>query len=75
MANADVAAKQTSGNRKVFEIRSIDHIPDAERHGSLYSQFTLWLSANLQVTAIITGALAVVLGGDVFWSLIALLLG
>jgi hypothetical protein len=39
------------------------------------SQFTLWLGANLQITAIVTGALAVVLGGDVFWSLIALLAG
>jgi nucleobase:cation symporter-1, NCS1 family len=61
--------------RKLLETRSIDYIPDAERHGSLFSQFTLWLSANLQITAIITGALAVVLGGDVFWSLVALLIG
>jgi NCS1 family nucleobase:cation symporter-1 len=59
----------------LIEVRSIDFIPDAERHGGLLSQFTLWLSANLQITAIVTGALAVVLGGDVFWSLIALLLG
>ncbi len=58
-----------------FEIRSIDYIPDAERHGGLGSQFTLWLAANLQITAIVTGALAVVFGGDVFWSLPALLLG
>jgi len=58
-----------------IELRSIDYIPDAERHGALPSQFTLWLGANLQITAIITGALAVVLGGDVFWSLIALLMG
>jgi len=61
--------------RKLLETRSIDYIPDTERHGSLLSQFTLWLSANLQVTAIITGALAVVLGGDVFWSLVALSTG
>src|SRR5690606_12309777 len=47
----------------------------AERHGRLYSQFTLWLGANLQITAIVTGALAVVLGGDVFWSLIGLFIG
>uniref|UniRef100_UPI001FC8ACE1 purine-cytosine permease family protein n=1 Tax=Burkholderia sp. BCC1640 TaxID=2676294 RepID=UPI001FC8ACE1 len=60
---------------ELIESRSIDYIPDAERHGSLASQFTLWLSANLQITAIVTGALAVVLGGDVFWSLVALLLG
>ena len=57
----------------LFEVRSIDHIPEAERHGGLASQFTLWLAANLQITAIVTGALAVVVGGDVFWSLIALL--
>src|SRR5437868_11382711 len=59
----------------LIEVRSIDFIPDAERHGGLLSQFTLWLSANMQITAIVTGALAVVLGGDVFWSLVALLLG
>jgi nucleobase:cation symporter-1, NCS1 family len=58
-----------------IEVRSIDYVPDSERHGGLASQFTLWLGANLQITAIVTGALAVVLGGDVFWSLIALLLG
>jgi NCS1 family nucleobase:cation symporter-1 len=58
-----------------IETRSIDYIPDAERHGGLLSQFTLWLGANLQITAIVTGALAVVFGGDVFWSLIALLIG
>ncbi|MFL9870592.1 purine-cytosine permease family protein [Paraburkholderia megapolitana] len=61
--------------RTVVERRTIDYIPDAERHGHLISQFTLWLAANLQITAIVTGALAVVLGGDVFWSLVGLLLG
>jgi NCS1 family nucleobase:cation symporter-1 len=58
-----------------IEVRSIDYVPEAERHGALSSQFTLWLAANLQITAVITGALAVVFGGDVFWSLVALLLG
>src|SRR5580698_9239282 len=58
-----------------IEIRSIDYVPDGERHGGLVSQFTLWLGANLQITAIVTGALTVVLGGDVFWSLVGLLLG
>ncbi|WMD18916.1 cytosine permease [Achromobacter seleniivolatilans] len=59
----------------LIERRSIDHIPESERHGKLYSQFTLWMGANLQITAIVTGALAVVLGGDVFWSLIGLFIG
>ncbi|MFB7733277.1 purine-cytosine permease family protein [Streptomyces sp. NPDC056112] len=59
----------------VVEQRSIDVVPDAERHGSAFSQFTLWLGANLQITAVVTGALAVVFGGGAFWSIIGLLLG
>ena len=61
--------------RPVIETRSIDYIPENERHGSAFGQFTLWLGVNLNITAIVTGALAVVLGGDVFWSLIGLLIG
>jgi len=64
-----------AASSSVIERRSIDYIPDGERHGRLFSQFTLWLGANLQITAIVTGALAVVLGGDVFWSLIGLFVG
>src|SRR5690606_38699787 len=62
-------------SKPLIERRSIDYIPESERHGRVYSQFTLWLGANRQIAAIVTGALAVVLGGDVFWSLIGLLLG
>ncbi|BAN51040.1 cytosine permease [Metapseudomonas resinovorans] len=66
---------QEPSAKPLIERRSIDYIPEAERHGRLYSQFTLWMGANLQITAIVTGALAVVLGGDVFWSLIGLFIG
>ncbi|ARX83994.1 putative purine-cytosine permease YxlA [Streptomyces alboflavus] len=58
-----------------MERRSIDVVPDAERHGTAFSQFTLWLGANLQITAVVTGALAVVFGGDVVWSIVGLVLG
>ncbi|WP_419709934.1 purine-cytosine permease family protein [Pseudomonas sp. NFX224] len=69
------ATKESAQRKTYIERRSIDYIPESERHGRLLSQFTLWFGANLQVTAIVTGALAVVLGGDVFWSLIGLLTG
>ncbi|MFD8572048.1 purine-cytosine permease family protein [Streptomyces sp. NPDC059639] len=59
----------------VVEQHSIDVVPDSERHGRPFSQFTLWLGANLQITAVVTGALAVVFGGDVVWSLIGLVVG
>ena len=62
-------------NNRFIESRSIEPIPDNERHGSIFSQFTLWMGANLQITAIVTGALAIVFGGDVFWSLAGLALG
>ncbi|NUH41474.1 cytosine permease [Streptomyces samsunensis] len=59
----------------LVEKRSIDVVPDAERHGTAFSQFTLWLGANLQITAVVTGALAVVFGAGAFWAIIALLIG
>ncbi|MGY0018027.1 purine-cytosine permease family protein [Streptomyces sp. cg35] len=59
----------------VVEKHSIDVVPDSERHGRAFHQFTLWLGANLHITAVVTGALAVVFGGDVVWSLAGLVLG
>ncbi|WP_301483520.1 cytosine permease [Intrasporangium sp.] len=59
----------------VIESRSIDVIPGTERHGSPMNQFTLWLGANLQITAIVDGSLAVVFGADAIWAIIGLLIG
>ena len=58
-----------------IETRTIDVVPDAERHGSPRSQFTLWFGANMQITAIVDGALAVVFGADALWAIVGLLLG
>ncbi|MFC9994896.1 purine-cytosine permease family protein [Nocardia sp. NPDC127526] len=57
------------------ERHTIDVIPDAERHGSPRSQFTLWFGANMQITAIVDGALAVIFGADALWAIIGLLIG
>ncbi|EMK3757486.1 cytosine permease, partial [Providencia rettgeri] len=56
----DIATGQKSRQENVplIEARSIDYIPESERHGTLSSQFTLWFGSNLQITAIVTGALA-----------------
>jgi len=58
-----------------IERRSIDVVPASERHGTPRSQFTLWFGANMQVTAIVDGALAVVFGADALWAIIGLLIG
>ncbi|MGK5545335.1 purine-cytosine permease family protein [Streptomyces sp. URMC 127] len=57
------------------ERRTIEVIPDAERHGAPHSQFTLWFGASMQITAVVDGALAVVSGADALWAVPALLAG
>lgn len=58
-----------------IERRTIDVVPARERHGTPRSQFTLWFGANMQITAIVDGALAVVFGADALWAIIGLFLG
>ena len=65
--------KSTSG---LVENRTIDWVPPNERHGTPFSQFTLWFGSNTQITAIVDGALAIaVFKSDALWAIIALLIG
>lgn len=57
------------------ETRTIDMVPESERHGTSHSQMTLWFGANLQITAVVDGALAVVFGAEAMTAIIGLLIG
>lgn len=57
------------------EQRSIDYIPDAERHGKARDLFNIWFSANMQLTSVMTGAVVVSLGLNIFWALAAVIIG
>ncbi|MBB2891384.1 purine-cytosine permease family protein [Flexivirga oryzae] len=57
------------------ERRSIDFIPHDERHGEPRSLFNVWFAANMQVTAIVTGALLVVIGLPLVWAIVADVIG
>ena len=57
------------------EQRSIDHVPAEERHGSPRSLLFVWFAANTSITAVVTGALFVVLGNTALWSIPAIVLG
>ena len=57
------------------ERRSIDFIPETERHGRPAGLFAIWFAANMQVTTIVTGALGVLLGLSLPWAVLALVLG
>lgn len=60
---------------EAMERRTIDMVPEAERHGSVKNQFTLWMGANLQITAVVDGALAIVFGSEALSAIIGLLIG
>jgi NCS1 family nucleobase:cation symporter-1 len=57
------------------ERRSIDHIPASERHGRPRGLFAVWFAANMQVTTVVTGALAVIFGLSLPWALLAVVVG
>ena len=61
--------------KTTMERRTLDMVPESERHGSPNNQFTLWMSANLQITAVVDGALAIVFGSEALSAIIGLLIG
>ncbi|MFB5189308.1 purine-cytosine permease family protein [Alicyclobacillus fastidiosus] len=58
-----------------IEQRTIDFIPEHERHGSVKNLFSIWFSANAQITTIVTGALAIELGLNLWWAIVAIVVG
>lgn len=58
-----------------LEQRSIDYVPAAERHGRPRSLMFLWFAANTSITAVVTGALFVVVGNTALWSIPAIIIG
>ncbi|MDQ8030627.1 MAG: cytosine permease [Bordetella sp.] len=64
-----------SASAVAIETRTIDMVPAHERHGRPSSQFTLWFGANMQITAVVDGALAVVFGAEALTAIAGLLIG
>lgn len=58
-----------------IEEHHIDFIPEDERHGRPRDLFYVWFAANFVIGTIITGALAVLVGNNLFWSLVSIVIG
>ena len=58
-----------------IEVRSIDFIPPAERHGRVRDQFTLWFGLNANIFPVVLGGVLVFMGLDFLWACIAITLG
>ncbi len=58
-----------------LETHHIDIIPASERHGKPRDQIPVWLAANTTVVNFVLGGLMVALGLNLFWAIIAVLVG
>ena len=57
------------------ESRSIEFIPINERSGKARDLFPIWFGANMHITTLVTGALPITMGLNLFWSLVAIVIG
>src|SRR3954471_23018340 len=64
-----------SARQSGVEVRSIDYVPLSERHGELWHLGPLWFMGNAQIATLAVGVVGVEAGGNLFWSLIAILTG
>src|SRR6476620_9352469 len=74
-----MAPNSTSGEtlerRPAFEVRSIDYVPLDERHGKLWHLGPLWFMSNAQIATLAVGLISITEGGNLIWSLIAIVAG
>src|SRR3982751_2434008 len=64
-----------SARQSAVEVRSIDYVPLSERHGELWHLGPLWFMGNAQIATLAVGVVGVEAGGNLLWSLIAILTG
>jgi NCS1 family nucleobase:cation symporter-1 len=61
--------------RSLIEVRSIDYVPRAERHGRVWHQGPFWFAGNFVLVTMVTGFIGVSLGLSLGWTLLAIVLG
>ena len=58
-----------------IEKRSIDYVPQAERHGKVWHLWPVWFAGDAHLATIATGVVGIALGGNLIWTTIAVVLG
>src|ERR1700757_3340660 len=71
MATDTVASPPASAGIKGIETRSIDWVPENERHGKLWHQLPLWFLGNFQYFSIPIGFVGPSLGLSLWWTILA----
>jgi len=74
--NPRVTEPDADGARaSVIETHHIDIIPASDRTGRPRDQFTLWFASNTNVLNFVLGGLAIAFGLNLFWALLAIVIG
>ncbi|MBX6765434.1 MAG: cytosine permease [Rubrobacteraceae bacterium] len=58
-----------------IEVRSIDYVPQSERHGKVWYQGPFWFTGNFVLVTMVTGFIGPGMGLSLGWSVLAVLLG
>ncbi|HUN76979.1 MAG TPA: cytosine permease [Steroidobacteraceae bacterium] len=61
--------------RSLIERHSIDYVPLADRHGKVWHLWPVWFSGDAHLATLAVGVLGVALGGNLLWSIVAVLAG
>lgn len=79
MSSASAPPPETStpesGKSSRIETHSIDYVPLAERHGKVWHLFGVWFAGDAHLATIATGIIGISLGGNLIWTLIAVVAG
>lgn len=66
---------QATESTRGIEKHSIDHIPETDRHGNVWHLGPMWFAVNANLTILATGVFGISLGANLFWSIVAVVLG
>ena len=70
-----MSAIKTESRSGGLETRSIDYVPKSERHGKVWHIGPLWFMSNAQIATLAVGTTSFALGGNLVWSIIAIIIG
>ena len=66
---------ETTPSGTTLEAHHVDVIDPSHRHGRARDLFPVWFSANLSIGNAFFGALAILVGNNLFWAIVAVVLG
>lgn len=58
-----------------IESRSIDYVPQAERHGKAWHLWPVWFTGDAHLATVATGVLGITMGTNLLWTSVAIVLG